>query len=65
MEIVKDGINQIKDQYDVSDVALCIHAKGNVYTNHINKYIDLEVRLNKNKAFIVDFSATAPFSVSV
>lgn len=55
IDIIKEAIDKIKDQIDISSLALCIHRDGNVYATANNEYIDLEVRLNKNKLFICDF----------
>lgn len=55
MELVNKAINKIKDNLDLSDLALCVHHNGNVYANKTNEYLDLEIRLNKNKLFIGDF----------
>ena len=57
MDTVKQAIDNLSKDIDVSNLALCIHHNGNVYATANNEYLDLEVRLNKNKLFIGDFLA--------
>lgn len=55
MDVVTKGIKQIERKVDLGDLSICIHTNGDIYTNRINKFIDLEVRLNKNKVYVEDF----------
>ena len=55
VDVVKKAIDKIKNDIDTSKLAICIHHDGNVYATANNEYLDLEVRLNKNKLFIGDF----------
>ena len=55
MDTVTKSIDKVKNQGDVGELALCVHHKGNVYANRTNKFLDLEINLNKNKLFIGNF----------
>lgn len=54
MDVVNKAFNKIKDDIDISDVSICYHHDGIVYTNRINKFIELEAVLNKTKAIVKD-----------
>lgn len=51
MDVATKGLKQI-GHYD--DAALCIHYDKTVYTNRRNKYIDLDISINKTELVITD-----------
>lgn len=55
MGIVENAIEKIKDSVDTSELALCVHRKGNIYANGLNEFLELEARLNKNNVFVGNF----------
>ena len=54
-DVITKAIDKIKNDVDTTNLAICIHHDGNVYATANNEYLDLEVRLNKNKLYIGDF----------
>ena len=55
VDVAKKAIEKIKNDIDTTKLAICAHHNGNVYATANNEYLDLEVRLNKNKLYIGDF----------